>query len=415
MKSKYINDNVANGLNIDWKKVYKLYFGIIKKIVKDNNLQEESFYIPNPPMDNARYFFDMSERSVGKTSCYLLLGLIIYKMYGVKFEYIRMSKDGIMPKNAKDLFKVINKFNYIGELFDSKWNTVVSSPRCWYLANVDENGIVLEKDTQEVCHMHCLETKQVDSEKSVYNSDAVLIIVDEFIPVDGVTTEQQYINLMQLHSTIRRQRYDVKCVLLANTVNKYTHFFKEFMISEDVVKMKMGEEKIVKSARGVPVWVHLIKMTNEKISEQRIHNNLSFYGFGNPKLNSIIGGEEWETKNYPHISEYLQNDEKRAKMNGFVYFCYQGKYLAWELWQAENLGVYAFVRPYYEQPKNDAIIYTLEVPKKRNEVFGIGSGNNLDRLIVNLLNNKRTFYAHNECGALFDAYFHELKLTQKPI
>lgn len=421
MKKKYILDNIANGLDIDWKKIFKMYINIVKNVMKKYELVEDSFYIPTPPLDSARWFVECSERSVGKTTCYLLIGLLLFREYKdeqgepLKFEYIRLSKDGIMPKNASDLFKVILKYGYLQEVFGDKWNTVIQKPRSWYLAKADANGTILEVDKHELCHMHCLQTKEVDSEKSVYNSDAVWIIVDEFIPVDGVTTEQQFLNLMQLHSTIRRQRLDIKCVLLANIVNKYTHFFQELMISDTVTKMKMGEETIVTSPKGVPVWVHLIKLSNEVVAQKRIENNLSFYGFENPKLNAIIGGEEWETKNYPHLSQYLSREDEKKQIQGNVYIKFQGKMMKWELWQSKKLGFFALVRPYFDEPKDDAIIYTLEQPKKKNEVYGIGLGSTLDRLVLNMANQHQTFFSSNEMGALFDAYYKTVRATPKII
>lgn len=416
MKRKYILDEPQNGIDIDWQKVIKTTYALIKKVCKKNNIDLNSFYIPTPPFDSARHFVEWSERSVGKTTTYLLFGLVIFKLYdGLKFEYIRTNKDGIMPKNASDLFDVVKRFDYIAELFDNKWNSICMGARCWYLCNVDENGVIIEKDGREVMHMHCLNSKEVDNEKSVYNSEAAYIIWDEVIPVDGVTTEQQWLNFCQLHSTIRRQRLNVKTVFLSNTIDKYTHLFDEMMISGAVQKMRLGEEQIIETPRGVKLWLHFIKAADETQSQKRIENNLLFYGFNNPKLNAIIGGEEWETRNYPHLSQYLSRDEEKTRIEGRVYFNFQGRFLAWELWKTEKLGLYAFVRPYYHTPKEDAIIYTLETPRNSAEIFGVGLGTNLDRTIVNFLNQHKTFYASNDCGAQFEAYFKTLRSMQKLI
>lgn len=179
--------------------------------------------------------------------------------------------------------------------------------------------------------------------------------------------------------------------------------------------MEIGAEKLITTPLGVKVWVHLIKITDNKISEQRISNNMKYYAFGNPNLNAIIGGAEWETKNYPHISQYISSQYESEQLPGYVYFNFQGKLLAWECWKHPDIGFYAFVKPYYREPKEDAVIYTLDVPKNKKEKFGIGIGTSLDKLIVRLLNTKKTYYSSNEVGAIFEAYFDTLRTMKKII
>ena len=132
-------------------------------------------------------------------------------------------------------------------------------------------------------------------------------------------------------------------ILLANTINKYTHFFKELCISREVQSLKMGEQKIVETNRGVKLWVHLIKFS-EKISEKRIINNLEFFGFDNPKLNSIIGGEEWETYNYPHLPRKEREEKRKCILNKGVYFKVYDDYLAIEFWESDVIGKYMFIK-----------------------------------------------------------------------
>lgn len=409
-KIEYINDNELNGILIDWNFIYKEYLRIIKQVCNSEEIFQ-SIYLPKPPMNSATWFVDMSERSVGKTTNYIIIGLLLYKYYGIKTEYIRLKKDGIMPKNASQLFKTIRMFNYIEVIFrEFGFNDVKMGARCWYLVHKDMNGKILEEDTEEFMHMHSLENAEVDNEKSVYNSPkGDWILLDEFIPVDGITTEQQFINLCQLHSTIRRQRLSTKTVLLANTINKYTHFFKELCISKDVQTLHMGEQTIATTNRGVRVWVHLIKFS-EKISERRILNNLQFYGFDNPKLNSIIGGEEWETHNYPHLPIKKREEVRKCNLKKGVYFKVYDDYLAVEFWKSDVIGKYMFIRQQTNTPDPEkSIIYTLETPTLKNEIYGLGIGRPIEKKIVSYYNQHRCYYNHNECGSQFEYYLNEIE------
>lgn len=407
--STYIDNKIVNGVDVKWNRIFKE----LKKVVKDTMKNEISnFYIPQPPLYSANYFFDMSERSTGKTTNYVLAGLIYYKLYkndGAKIEYIRLSKDGIMPKNAKNLFSTIEKYGYIEKVFDGKWNSIEMKPRTWYLCLRDKEGKIIDMDTQECCHMHSLESKEIDSEKSVYTSLGDFVIVDEFIPVDGINTEQQFLNLMQLISTIRRQRLSLRVFMLANTINLHCHFFREFEISEKILTLKVGNEKIVTSGRGVSMWVHIIGF-EKSVSDKRIYNNLKYVGFKNPKLNSIIGGQEWETKNYPHLPKVKEN-ENRKPLEGFIYFNYYGRYLRYTIQYSDLLGIFALVSPVFDfKNKGDCVIYTLEMPTRYNERFLHGKGDKIDKLVLGIVKENRVYYTDNMTGSLFNAYCKECKI-----
>ena len=85
-----------------------------------------------------------------------------------------------------------------------------------------------------------------------------------------------------------------------------------------------------------------IAKSSEKISEKRIINNLEFFGFDNPKLNSIIGGEEWETYNYPHLPRKEREEKRKCILNKGVYFKVYDDYLAIEFWESDVIGKYMF-------------------------------------------------------------------------
>lgn len=401
---RYWEDNPQRGIKIDWHFIMNEYYKLVKKVC-GNHI--ENFYMPSPPWESARFFIDLSERSIGKTTNYLIIGALLFREYGIRTEYIRLTKDGIMPKNANTLFDVMRQFGYIRDIFKGQYNDVVYASRAWYFVLNDENGKEINRSEQFV-HMHSLESTEVDNEKSVYNSPrGDYIIIDEFIPVSGINTEQQFLNMIQLHSTIRRQRECVT-ILLANVINQYCHWFAEFGINDDIARLHKGGERLCKSSLGVDIWLHYASFDVQKISEKRLQNNLRYYGFGNPKLNSVTGCGEWQTKIYPHLpAEVREHPRHKIEIPRIVFYLNE-KPMLWEVWESELIGLYAFVRPYYDTPGSDAILCKLQQPMKYNEVFGLPL-NRFSKLIEVLLYNKRTFYSHNDIGSRFEEYMLQYK------
>lgn len=400
-KIKYIDNDITKGIVIDWKIIFKELRKIIKEVTKNN---ENKIYIPDYPINKANWFIDLSERSVGKTTQLLLIGLLLYKHYGIKTEYIRDKYEQIAPKYSKDMWKVIIDYSYVEKIFGC-YNEIEYKNRGWYLCK-KENGKIILKDENECCHMHCL--TESDNAKSSYSSPfGDWIIYDEFIPVNGITTEDKFISLCQLISTISRMRLSTKIVLSANTINKYTQIFKELLIFDAIQSMKKGDEKIITSDLGVNVYVHIINFESN-VSEQRKKRNLLYFGFKNPRLESIIGGSEWETYNFPHLQKKEFN-EKRETLVRNIFFEYMDKLLQFKIEYSTKIGLYGFVTQYTGNRDYDTmIIYTLEQISDKRCRYGLGSGNKIDKLIEKLLKGKQVFYATNYEGNIMNQYLKEI-------
>ena len=306
-KIKYIGNDPKNGIVIDWPFIMKELRKLIKDYVGDK-------YVPDPPFDVCTWFVDNSERSVGKTTQYLLIGMLLDKYYGITTEYLRVKKEQIRPLNLRDLFTTIEmpEYHYIERLTDGKYNAIQYNSKRFYYCNIDENGKVDKETISETafCHVECLD--DVDNVKSLYNNPrASFVILDEFVNASGINKEADFLNLCQILSTYRRDRLDMKVVLLANTINPLNMFYQELCISDEMRKLHLGESKIIESPLGTKVWIHLVKF-DEKITEKRRVNSLKYFGFLNPRLASINGGTEWAIKNYPHLPRLdIFENEKR--------------------------------------------------------------------------------------------------------
>ena len=88
MKIKYIKNNPKYGIDYDWN--------LIKKEFNKLKIPDDVF---NPfkfhKIEGGKYYFDISEREVGKTTNWLLLAMCVNKLYGSEIVYMRETLDMI--------------------------------------------------------------------------------------------------------------------------------------------------------------------------------------------------------------------------------------------------------------------------------------------------------------------------------
>lgn len=393
---KYINNDVTAGIVIDWKKIQKqlIALGI-----------PEDVYIPSLQIESANYFIELSMRSVGKTTQYLLIGLLLYKEYGIRTEYIRTRSEMTEKKNIDNLFNVIIQYGYLEKIFEGKWDSMTYLAGQWHFVKHDEKGEISERDPNICCYCHNLSAKHVDNMKSSYNSPlGDWVIFDEFIPVNGITPDGEFLRFAQLLSTIKRLRKSTKIIMCANTINKHNLYFQEMNIRRAILEMKTGEQKIVTTPKGTPVYVHLIGL-NKAITDKRQYVNNLYFGFDNPHLTSIVGGAEWEISNYPHLPK-KEETEERKKLSHTYFFKYMDDVISFEVYKSSVLGTYGFLYGKTTPIPDDysGRIYTLDTKTDRRERYGFSHKDKIDNFIMMLYVTKQVFYATNEVGNLFEQF-----------
>ena len=80
-KIRYIQNKVKFGILIDWDAVRREY----KKL----KIPKEYHYPLKADFGRVGYVIDMSDRSRGKTTNKLIVGLLLYAMYGIQLHYVR--------------------------------------------------------------------------------------------------------------------------------------------------------------------------------------------------------------------------------------------------------------------------------------------------------------------------------------
>lgn len=390
---KYILDNPDYGIEYDFK--------FIRKEYKKLKCPPEVYNPCTAPLEQAKYFVETSERNIGKTTNWLLFGMIMNKFYGTIIQYVRQTENMIMPKSLSDLFKTILEYHYIEKITDGQYNTVVLKSRRYYYALADENGKIIERAVDHFMFCCCVE-KATDL-KSSYNAPrGDLIIYDEFIGKYYYPNE--FVQFEDLTKTIIRGRRSPFIVMLANTINPHSAYYNELEIYDDIQAMKIGDHRLITTFKGTRIYVEIIGATPEKKKLNDVINKL-FYGFRNPMLGSITG-ENWAIKNYQHLPEVPEDtneDEKHIEViSRQLYIFYNNKYVRLDILQHYDLGVIIYVQ-WASRTYEDSIIFTAEERHDRRYMYKMGHGK-LERFIKRMLSQNRFYYATNDTGSFVESY-----------
>ena len=349
----------------------------------------------------------LSERSVGKTTGILLVGMVLNSLYGVRIHYIRNTKNMLRESIVSDLFSTIISCGYVSKITNGKYNSIryVKNERKWYYILQDEDGIMIEQSQE--CLMYAMSVDNADNYKSGYSCPtADWIIVDEFISTQEYQTNN-FLPLNDIFSTLIRFRDSATIIFLANTINIEHFIFYEYAIQDQVKSLQYGDSKIYESPLGTKIYIEFIK--DKEVSRKKQNVNKRYFGFNNKKLSAIRGGN-WIVSNYPHIK--LTSENSKLLFNR-IYVETKGMLINISIYQSKDIGLIAYCRKatrYYD----DSYIYTRKELLDTRFRFNLGTRNNLDNLIWNrLYKENRFFFATNEVGYSLDNYYHDA--TVKPL
>lgn len=396
MKIKYINNNSDLGIEYD--------FDLIKRTIKKLKLypkrprnvsSEDAVDVWNPlhvPFDKAKYFIHMSLRSKGKTTNYLIMGLIMNKLYGTVIQYIVQNEYLMTPKMSKGLFRVIVENNYIPIITDGRWNSIVLKARRWYYCNYDENGKITELSNEYVMIMYSIDKQDDYKRAGAVEPKGDLIIFDEFIRKNYMPDE--FVELCQLIATIRRNRLSPFVILLSNTVDKNSPYFNEFEIYDRVYNMSTGDRELITTDLGTNIFVEIIdpKKTNARIKSDRV-----FFGFKNRALGAITGSTLWAERNYQHI---IRDPGMKVILKN-RYISHNNKLIQIELVR-NKIGLCCNLH-WASRTYNDSIIYTVGNIEENLHRFRFG-WSKTDKLIWDLFKKNKFYYSTNDVGSLVESY-----------
>ena len=387
---KYYENKEEHGIIIDWKEVFKEFRKL--KVPKD-------FYNPcTLPMENVALNILLSERSDGKTTQCLLIGLILNKLYGTVTQYIRQTQDMVAPKNCNNIFATIVSYNngqYIKHITNDKYNNIYILWHKAYYCYIDEEGKRLE--TAPDPFLQFLSIDNNFNYKSSYNAPlGDWIIFDEF--QGKFIRPNEFIDFMDLLKTIIRSRKTPRIIMLSNTIDYNSLYFVELEIHKEIKKLHKGQSAIFKTDKGTNIYVEIIATRQNAIKSEI---NKMFFGFNNSKLSAITGeGSVWAFECVPHI--WHNDDDELICKNIFV-DCVTA-HLQIELWRTIDRGYIADIHECnLNKIKDSDIILTNNDITKRNQLYGVGRGS-LCRIIWQLYKENKFYYADNSVGSILKNY-----------
>ena len=394
---KFIDDDEEKGVDYDWDLILEDY----KKL----GCPDDIFDPTTNPIEKCRQIFNMSIRSVGKTTCWLLLGMIMNARYGTTVCYVRQTEEEIAPKYSRELMNVVVTYNqgqYIRQITDDRYNTCVYRDRRLFYVLADENGKEIDRAPDPFLIMLAIDLQQTyKSTLNVFRGD--FFIVDEFVKTfykDGAFTEW-----FHLFSTVKRRRQCARVIYLANTIRFTSQWYREFMIQNVLKEMRLGDRRMVTTPKGTKMFIELV----EPKAKQRILEDAALYfGFDNPDLLSIVGTDvAWALPMVPRI-KYEEDDKILTKKIRVM----AEDELKLVLVFNREIGLHVNVYPATTRRHDDEWILTLDTPECRKDLYALGRGD-VFKKIWDLYRQNLFFYSDNETGAVLMEYVQRCKEALK--
>lgn len=353
----------------------------------------------------------------GKTTQHLLLGMVLNKLYDTHVIYQRCDKAQTTVAKISTLFDTIKKFGYVEIITDGKYNDIVykQQTKKFYYANtiVEDETMTQELAPDYFCHVISMEEWNL-YKSSVNDPQANYIITDEFMDTSRGTNLQMIEHSNNLSTFLRPfdRQVDGQCIghviMLGNNTNKYSFWFEEFCIEDDISNLKFGSYIDRTTEQGTTFACHLLAQSDEfkdKIKKKKI----PFFGFNTPKMAAFNGTQEWQSSSHPHLlyDEMLKDSTLIDKKS---YIRHRNKLIRLDIYK-HNEGqtfIFAHFNKEAQDMKKNAV-YTL-TPYERNEFFGFGERSlykkvqNRGRFLYDTIKSNQIYFSTNSVGDLFQNY-----------
>lgn len=389
---RYIENDPNNGIKYNWKKIMKTYRSL--------GIPAEYDYSDIVPFENEelKWYNLNSERSVGKTTNLLLIGMVMNKMYGTQIQLVRhhIAK----ASYYKELFNTIVNYkngHYIQKLTDGVYNSVKYYQKRFYYIQIEDGKEVARNETPFCVSLSADDCYALCSTYEAPRGD--LIILDECF--NDKNTADEFVRFVHLHKTIVRERISDKIFILGNTLDINNIWYRQLMIQNEIRTLKSGDSKIVYTPQGMPIYIHFLQ--NRSPEKRRRFNSLH-YGFDNPELNAIVGNGEWNVKMYPQTCEL---EERKMLLRGIYFNYHDDLFMECSIIET-NSGKYLEVHPALEtSARKGDIQYVLTLPTERNQLYF--GRDKISNIIKNFIVRKRIVFNDNETGDLFEKFLTEIK------
>lgn len=392
-KIKYRNNDPQVGIEYDWD--------LVRDELCKLGIPADYYNPATAPLEAAQWFVEISERATGKTTGWLLLGAVLHWLYGSVTIYLRSTKDQIAPKNASSLFNVILDNGYISKLTNGEYNHITYRSRKWYFCKIDDGGNETLAPTY-FCRVVSID--EGSNLKSSFNEPTGdLIIFDEFIPIDNrYQRPNEFVQLVDVISTIFRLRETGKIVLLANNIDRDNQYFNDLEISDIIYPMETGQKTTYITDRGTRIYIEFIG-SPQVYRKRKLKWVKLFAGFGKKELASVTGEDTWSVKMYQHIPDVPSDDVEFIEPLCYIY--HNHKYIRIDITRLKDVGLCLFAHM-ATKTRKDSIILTRIPIYEPNHYRDLGP-KNLERCITKFVKAGLVYFSANNVGSLFEKYLNE--------
>lgn len=336
----------------------------------------------------ALYYIIFGMRSNGKTFGWCRLCLDHYIDEGKPSAYVRRLDSMLTKDNAADLFSP--HIDYIIERTKGKWNAVIYRSRSYYFAyygnNKAGNRVKLGEDKNPFCRCYAINT--AETSKGQDRGEVWSVCFDEFITRAYYLTNE-FVLFQNLLSSIIRDR-PAKIFMLANTVSKTCPYFREMGIT-NFKKLEPGQiqiYKIGKTSKNIAVQYCDVVSAPSKVSE--------YFAFDNPELEMITKGK-WEIALYRHPPKNLGSSE----IQFFFFVEFDGELIQGDVYIYQGFPIIVYHPKTTEiKDREEQIIYSEDTTdgSPLHQVQLRIAPTRGQQLIMQLIDQQKTFYADNETG-----------------
>ena len=345
---------------------------------------------------HAQYNMVIGERSNGKTYAALEYGLKKWYESGYveQTAYLRRWKEDFRKKRADVLFAGHVANDLISKITKGEWNNVKHLSGRWYLCYHSDE---LDQDiVQEEPFCYAFALSEMEHDKSTSYPNVTTVVFDEFITRSAMLGDDEFVTFCNVLSTIIRRRTNVKIFMLANTVNKYSPYFKEMGLKH-VKDMKPGDIDVY--TYGTSELKVAVEYSDTAAKSKK--GSDVYFAFDNPSLSMITGGA-WEIDIYPHCPR-----EYKPKDIVFIFFIiFNDATLQCEVIQLEDCTfLYIHEKTTPIQDEDSDIIFSTEYDPRPNHFRNIRKGTSrLVKMIGKYFQDEKVFYQDNEVGEVVRNY-----------
>lgn len=341
---------------------------------------------------DAHYNVIIGERSNGKTYAVLEYCLRNYFETGEQFALIRRSDEDFSgQKGAQLAFRMLENNHYgenvVAKLSGGEYSMIEYWASAYWLKAKDPDTGKLRR-VKPIGYGFALNQEQHYREGEY--PDVTTIFFDELLTRTGYYATE-FVDFMNIISTIKRLRQNVKIFMCGNTINKYCPYFREMGLY-NVKKMKKGDLDVYRY--GDSDLIVAVEFSDSPSKKKAVD---PYFAFKNPKLKMITAGE-WEMDIYPHLRERF-----KPKDIVFQYFIIFDDERLHGLIVRNELGYYMFIHrktTEIKYPESD-LVFDFETQHNAHRVYNIfRSDIPAVRIILDLFREHKVYYADNEIGEI---------------